>query len=284
MAEATMTTLVTGIKFAQNALTAVNAMTFLTDDTWVAGESEASSLPVAFFMVVGQHELMSSEVSKKTLIFSDDGATGTDGSNAITNVVADNIVLQPKQWKLDILIPYGTKLSPFASYPALHLGQTSGVLSGMAQGSGWKNFWSVTSTLLAGAQTIIDSASLMFSSISAAAGTGVSELLSVPDYNKRSLEAMWRKRGVYRMKLWNSWRSVYVAITNLDVHKEPTEDNIYRASMTVQEMPMLNYGGMRGALSQAWNNPYLEAAGRLMLSIVNNVLPLDADSVNMEVS
>lgn len=274
MATPNTTTLVTGIKFAQNAVTAVNAMTFLVDDTWVAGESEVSSLPVAFFMVKGQHEIMSSEVSRKTLIFSDDGVTGIDGSNAITNVVADNIVLQPKQWKLDVMIPYGNKLNPFASYPGLRLGQMTGVLSGMAEGQGWKDFWAATSTLLSSAQLVLEASNVAFSAMETLS-TGVSEFLSVPDYNKRSLEAMWRKRSIYRMKLWNSWRSVYVAITNLDVHKEPTEDNMYQASMTVQEMPMLSFGGLRGAASRSWNNPYLQRAGQIMLDVVSVVLPLD---------
>lgn len=279
MAKETTTTLVTGIKFAQNALTAVNAMTFMVDDTWVAGESESASMPVSFFMVKGQHELMSSEVSKKTLIFSDDGATGLDGSNAITNVVMDNIVLQPKQWKLDVMIPYGTKLSPFASYPALRLGQTSGILSGMVDGKEARDFWSVTSTLLAGAQTTLDAVNNVWAAIGSVGGatTSLGEMMSVPDYNKRSLEAMWRKRGIYRMKLWNSWRSVYVAITSLDVHKEPTEDNIYEAVMTVQEMPMLSFGGLKGVASRSWNNPYLEAAGSAFKWLIDNTLPLDKE-------
>ena len=278
MATDTSITAVTVIKFAQNALTAVNALTFLVDDTWVAGESEASSLPVAFFMVKGQHELMSSEVSRRTLMFNNSGTTG-EANGAITNVVADNIVLQPKQWTLDVMIPYGTKLSPFASYPALRLGQTSGILSGMMDGKGARDFWSVTSTLLVGAQTTLDAVNSVWAAIGSVKGvtTSLGEMMSVPDYNKRSLEAMWRKRGIYRMKLWNSWRSVYVAITSLDVHKEPTEDNIYEATMTVQEVPILTYREHFGTATASWNNPYLASAGNALKWLINNTLPFDKE-------
>lgn len=278
MATETTTTVVTGIKFAQNALTAVNALTFLVDDTWVAGESESSSLPAAFFMVKGQHEIMDSEVSRRTLMFNNSGTTG-ESNGAITNVVADNIVLQPKQWKLDVMIPYGTKLSPFASYPALRLGQTSGILSGMMEGKDARDFWSTASTLLAGAQTVLDAVNSVWAAVGSVGGatTSLGEMLSVPDYNKRSLEAMWRKRGIYRMKLWNSWRSVHVAITNLDIHKEPTEDNIYEATMTVQEVPILTYRERFGTATASWNNPYLAAAGNALKWLINNTLPFDKE-------
>ena len=71
--------------------------------------------------------------------------------------------------------------------------------------------------------------------------SGIRDILTVPEHNKTALEAMWRHRGLVRLKLANSWRYETVAITGLDVVKEGIMGDNYEADITVQEVPIITY-------------------------------------------
>ena len=95
--------------------------------------------------------------------------------------------------------------------------------------------------------------------------------LHQPDYNKESLEVMWRMRHILKMKMWNSWRYKYVAINDIDITKEGTEDGVYEATLTVQEMPIVTmYPGGHGVKSIfEQKNPLLAKKGEALIKTLN---------------
>jgi len=53
---------------------------------------------------------------------------------------------------------------------------------------------------------------------------------------------MARRRALLRYKSWSSWETKTVVITGLNISKVGTEDDFYRATIELQEMPILYIG------------------------------------------
>ena len=99
----------------------------------------------------------------------------------------------------------------------------------------------------------------------------VRDTVQQPDFNKQSLELMWKLRHIVKMKVWNSWEYKYVAIVDIDISKEGTEDGVYEATLTVQEMPivtMFNQASTRGN-KFVYKNPFLEKNGEIVKGLLN---------------
>jgi hypothetical protein len=45
---------------------------------------------------------------------------------------------------------------------------------------------------------------------------------------------------ILRMKLWTGYNYKYVMLTGLTTDKRPTEDDVFRVSMALREIPVLN--------------------------------------------
>ena len=267
---------ITGVQYAKSMLKALNSITFIFDPNWKIGNTDVPTFPVCFFHVKNQHEIMESEISQKTLLFYNDSSeqplTGLQG--AMTNVVADNIVVKPKTYKLDIMIPFALSALLTDNYMLSSINGVSTTLAtGMAKTSsglnkfqGYTNYvvtaYEILKTLIINQLTV---------SYNTNAQTVVDTIVSTPDYNKNSLEMMWRNRSILKMKVWNSWKYKYVAITNLDISKEPTEDNVYEATMTVQEVPIMTFKKKKeaGQPTSVYNNKLLENSGNKVITWLN---------------
>jgi hypothetical protein len=73
-----------------------------------------------------------------------------------------------------------------------------------------------------------------------------------------------------KMKMWNSWEYKYVALVDIDISKEGTEDGVYEATLTVQEMPivtMYNQASTRGN-KFVYKNPLLEKNGKKTIALL----------------
>jgi hypothetical protein len=57
--------------------------------------------------------------------------------------------------------------------------------------------------------------------------------------NMNSLEAMADSCRTLCMKMWTGYDYKYVMITNMTYDKNPTEDGVFRAALSLQEMPVL---------------------------------------------
>jgi hypothetical protein len=58
--------------------------------------------------------------------------------------------------------------------------------------------------------------------------------------NKNSLEAMAESGRMLCMKMWTGYDYKFVSITALTIEKQPLEDDVFRATMQLEEMPVLN--------------------------------------------
>lgn len=262
---------ITGIHFTKSMLKTLNGITFLFDPNWVAGTGDTPTFPVAFFHIKGQHEIMESEISQKTMLFYNDNSSLSQSSvtGGMTNVVADNIVIKPKIYKLDVIVPY-SDLTLLTSNYTLQAEQLAGVASLLATGSGSSvdkvsPYLTLSTPYVEVIKTLLKQ--FMVADYSSISGFTTS-VLSSPDYNKNSLEAMWKNRSILKLKLWNGWKYKYVAINNIDISKEPTEDGVYEATITVQEMPIMTFR-KTGIKTQSWVNPILKYSGEAIKSIIN---------------
>lgn len=263
---------ITGVQYSLSMLRALNNITFIFDPNWEIGNTEMPTFPVCFFHVKNQHEIMEADISQKTMLFYNDNSVLSSSGlkGAMTNVVADNIVIKPKQYKLDIIIPFDdlSLLTDNFMLSSIN-GVTTTLVTGVQRTeSGFNQFQAYMNCVTPAYEILKALISNLITTDYGSAKDIATNILSTPDYNKNSLEAMWLNRCILKMKVWNSWRYKYVAITNLDISKEPTEEGVYEATMTVQEVPIMTFR-RKGEVVKGYNNAVLEWAGKVAINILD---------------
>ena len=277
---------ITGIRYHKDMLEHLNNMTYIYDKNWNINNSNKATFPVAFFHVKSYHEAMTAEVSQKQMLFynSDKGSSDADPqvNSGLLNVVADNIVIKPKVYKLDVIIPFRnlTLLNQSFVYNAHTAHCINTVMIGKEPKAG-------EIMLQAYAGLSQPYVRLIRDLLKVTVGYGVTganidnssveewlrDTTQQPDYNKQSLELMWKLRHIVQMKMWNSWEYKYVAITDMDITKEGTEDGVYEATLTVQEMPivtMYNEDITRKMKTKfVRKNPLLEANAEIVKTLLD---------------
>ena len=232
-------TMITGIKYNANLVKVFNNITFLYDPNW---EYEAGNptYPIAFFHVKSMTESMNADISSKPLLFYNSASDATDGTRSgILNIVSDNIVSKPKIYKLDVLIPANDSTFKNASFS---IDSMSHVWSFLAQCDASTN--KLTSEVMRIANTNID---ILESLLKGLYGTAVSVssicnmLLQQQDYNKASIEYMWRNRRILKLKMWNGWKFKYLAIQNFEITKTGENGDFYEGTLLCQELPILTF-------------------------------------------
>lgn len=226
------------VRAADEFIRAYNGMTFMYDPDWTP-DGGSGTLPVSFFHVRRKKELMESEITTSTMLFYDEGGVGAS-HGAVTSVVADNIVTKPKRWMLSVIIPCSS-VNPLAQVSAPDVGDLMTAYSaGSSAAEAWATAGMITKSLSMTLDLVIK-ALYGVDTIKRLGVSGIRDILTVPEHNKTALEAMWRHRGLVRLKLANSWRYETVAVTGLDVVKEGVMGDNYEADITVQEVPIITY-------------------------------------------
>lgn len=234
--------LITNIKYGTDLVKAFNNMTFLYDPNW---EYEAGNptYPISFFYVKSITESMNSDISAKPMLFYNTASDTKGGTYAgFMNVVADNIVIKPKTYKLDILIPANSTTMANISVPnpasvtASNEAMYSTQLS-MAQSNIDTTIQQVLSSVMNITKALIKG--LYGTALSATAICNA--LLQQQDYNKASIEYMWRNRRILGLKSWNSWKFKYLVIQNFEVTKVGENGNFYEGTLMCQEVPILTF-------------------------------------------
>ena len=275
---------ITGIRWSKTLLEALNNMTFMYDPSWKASNSVKATFPVCFFHVKGQHEVMSSEISQKQMLFYN-SSVGEDGDNSgdpsldsgLLNVVADNIVIKPKVYKLDVVIPYQklTLLDQSFVFNTQTLQAVNEVLinnnHNKAENKTLASYATLSQPLFTFIKGLLKSMLLTNTFTDSSVQDFILGVAKQPDYNKESLETMWRMRHIVKMKMWNSWKYKYLGIVDMDITKEGTEDGVYEATLTVQEMPIITMyaQGVNKRANFTWKNPLLEARGKNIVAMLN---------------
>lgn len=232
-------TMITGVRYTTSLVKVFNNMTFLYDPNWEYMQGEPS-YPIAFFFVRSMTEQMSSDISQKPMLFYNTASDGTDATQGgLMNIVADNIIIKPKTYKLDVLIPAnGTALNnTFFNFENM----TS--INEFLFNKGSKELSSF-SGLAVGVDLIVNIYTILFKSLYGGEmnmSAVCNALLQQQDYNKASIEAMWRSRRILKMKLWNGWKFKYLAIKDCDISKVGEDGDFYTGTITCQEMPVLTF-------------------------------------------
>lgn len=270
-----MITFITNVRYAKDMVNALNRMTFIFDTNWNINNSDVATLPISFFGVKSMQEIMSSEVSTKQMLFFNDKAMqegNQSQSSGLLNVVADNIVLKPKQYQLEIIVPSDNFYMPIGN-PLFNVVQNNYMLTMMTKGDVASN----SLMHLAGQSPVINIIKsivkdlVLETNYDTKIDTWVSNITETPMFNKNSLIAMRDNRSILKMKTWEGWRYKYVVITDLKLSKEPTEDGVYQGSMTVQEIPIMNVASYASGSNSAkgYNNKFLEATGKLIKGVID---------------
>lgn len=270
-------TFVTAVNYNKNILRQLNSITFLADTNWSIGNNKIPTLPVAFFHVEKHNEVLDSEVSTKQMLFydSNEGRNKENISTGLLNIVADNIVNKPKQYKMSILVP-SDNLSLMSSSYIFNSDQRVAI-NAFISGNTFSNVdLSGLNTLHTTLEPVRDILQMILKDLvkinDKSSASFISSIMETPNYNKNSLEAMRNNRSILKLKTWDSWRYKYVMINNLDFSKEPTEDGVWRATLSVTEVPMAQVAKIsREPSIKLFSNPALELVGKTMIKAIDTL-------------
>lgn len=233
-------TVITGLRYNTSLVKVFNNLTFLYDPNWEYQQGEPT-YPIAFFYVKSMTEQMSSDVSQKPMLFYNTAGDSNDSTKGgLMNIVADNVVLKPKVYKLDIIIPANGSTLKNSSFSFDAITNVNGFL--------FSNGEFKSSTGLDIASRIVNiSLGVLETLFKGLYGTSVSAssicnmLLQQQDYNKASIEYMWSNRRILKLKLWNGWKFKYLIIKDFDVTKVGENGDFYEGTLTCQEVPILTF-------------------------------------------
>ena len=233
-------TVVTGLRYNTSLVKIFNNLTFLYDPNWEYQQGEPT-YPIAFFYVKSMTEQMSSDVSQKPMLFYNTAGDSNDSTKGgLMNIVADNVVLKPKVYKLDIIIPANGTTLKNSSFSFDAITNVNGFLfsNGEFKASSGLNLASrIVNISLGVLETLFKG--LYGTSVSASSICNM--LLQQQDYNKASIEYMWSNRRILKLKLWNGWKFKYLIIKDFDVTKIGENGDFYEGTLTCQEVPILTF-------------------------------------------
>ena len=233
-------TVVTGLRYNTSLVKIFNNLTFLYDPNWEYQQGEPT-YPIAFFYVKSMTEQMSSDVSQKPMLFYNTAGDSNDSTKGgLMNIVADNVVLKPKVYKLDIIIPANDTTLKNSSFSFDAITNVNGFLFSNGEfigGTGLNLASRIVNISLGVLETLFKG--LYGTSVSASSICNM--LLQQQDYNKASIEYMWSNRRILKLKLWNGWKFKYLIIKDFDVTKTGENGDFYEGSLTCQEVPILTF-------------------------------------------
>jgi hypothetical protein len=183
----------------------------------------------------------SNEVSKKRVILyepAEDSRTTAEKMAdplraGVMQTVVDNAVKNPRTYNMEIIVPFqpiGRYISEGVKTVSDMVTAFSDLLGGSTPGGftdWWEGIFSSVFALLKTASTAAEFAGKL------PGMDGVSYI------NMNSLEAMADSCRTLCMKMWTGYDYKFVMITNMTYDKDPKEDDVFRATLTLQEMPVL---------------------------------------------
>ncbi len=233
-------TVITGLKYNTSLVKVFNNLTFLYDPNWEYQQDEPT-YPIAFFYVKSMTEQMSSDVSQKPMLFYNTAGDSTDSTKGgLMNIVADNIVLKPKTYKLDIIVPANGSTLKNSSFSFDAITNVNGFLFSNGEFKGSTGL-DIASRIVNISLGILETLFKGLYGTSVSASSICNMLLQQQDYNKASIEYMWSNRRILKLKLWNGWKFKYLIIKDFDVTKVGENGDFYEGTLTCQEVPILTF-------------------------------------------
>lgn len=255
-------TVITGLRYNTSLVKVFNNLTFLYDPNWEYQQGEPT-YPIAFFYVKSMTEQMSSDVSQKPMLFYNTAGDSNDSTKGgLMNIVADNVVLKPKVYKLDIIIPANGSTLKNSSFSFDAITNVNGFLFSNGEfksSSGLDIASRIVNISLGVLETLFKG--LYGTSVSASSICNM--LLQQQDYNKASIEYMWSNRRILKLKLWNGWKFKYLIIKDFDVTKIGENGDFYEGTLTCQEVPILTFRSQAKSASLTALSKISKALGKL---------------------
>jgi hypothetical protein len=229
------------LQMSSDALSYWTSMTCFYDRYW-SPDPDRITLPICMFHVTKISASYSVETSKKRIILyepqGDENLTAKDMSDQLReNVmrsIIENSVKQPTTYNLEIIVPF----QPIGRYITAGVKTISDMITGISDILGgknaaafagvWEGFFSSVYAALGAAQAASEIAGKL---------PGMDGASFI---NMNSLEAMAESCRTLCMKMWTGYEYKYVQITGMTTDKRAQEDDVFRATLTAQEKPVLS--------------------------------------------
>ena len=264
-------TVITGLKYNTSLVKVFNNLTFLYDPNWEYQQGEPT-YPIAFFYVKSMTEQMSSDVSQKPMLFYNTAGDSSDSTKGgLMNIVADNVVLKPKVYKLDIIIPANGSTLKNSSFSFDAITNVNGFLFSNGEfksSSGLDIASRIVNISLGVLETLLKG--LYGTSVSASSICNM--LLQQQDYNKASIEYMWSSRRILKLKLWNGWKFKYLVIKDFDVTKVGENGDFYEGALICQEVPILTFRKQSETASLTALSKFSKALGKFQKKVTDTFI------------
>jgi hypothetical protein len=226
----------------QTSLDIINWFTSITclyNKHWYA-EEDRVTLPIVFFHVTGISEDWQVTTSKKRVLLyePDEEIDVAEAANpvreGVMQTIVDNRVVEPKTYNLSVIVPAqplgrrfteGIKTATDMVFGMLDImGGLAGKVSGVSAAR------SILSLSLQGIGIVQHAVDIQ----------GKLPGMDGASYiNKNSLEAMIESGLILTMKMWTGFDYKFVMITGGHIEKKPAEDDVFRGTLQLQEIPVL---------------------------------------------
>lgn len=230
------------------------SLTCLYDPDWNAEQSRVT-LPIAFFHIKSIREICTTNVSKKRVMLYEPQAkakanAAADGLSAnaanrysasdlsnqfrrsILRSIVDNAYREAKTYEIEAIVPF----QPVGRYINDGISVLTNTILSFLSVLGISDL-AASQSFMSNISKVTKWISPITSAVEAAGK--LPNMDGVSYINKNSLEAMWDSMHFLCMKMWTGYDYKYVMITNIIFTKSPTEDDVYRASVQVMEVPVL---------------------------------------------
>ena len=264
-------TVVTGLRYNTSLVKVFNNLTFLYDPNWEYQQGEPT-YPIAFFYVKSMTEQMSSDVSQKPMLFYNTAGDSNDSTKGgLMNIVADNVVLKPKVYKLDIIIPANGSTLKNSSFSFDAITNVNGLLFSNGEFMGGTGL-DIASRIVNISLGVLETLFKGLYGTSVSASSICNMLLQQQDYNKASIEYMWSSRRILKLKLWNGWKFKYLVIKDFDVTKVGENGDFYEGTLTCQEVPILTFRKQSESASLTALSKFSKALGKFQKKVTDTFI------------
>ena len=264
-------TAITGLRYNTSLVKVFNNLTFLYDPNWEYQQGEPT-YPIAFFYVKSMTEQMSSDVSQKPMLFYNTAGDSNDSTKGgLMNIVADNVVLKPKVYKLDIIIPANGSTLKNSSFSFDAITNVNGFLFSNGEFKGSTGL-DIASRIVNISLDILETLFKGLYGASVSASSICNMLLQQQDYNKASIEYMWSSRRILKLKLWNGWKFKYLVIKDFDVTKVGENGDFYEGTLTCQEVPILTFRKQSESASLTALSKFSKALGKFQKKVTDTFI------------
>jgi hypothetical protein len=206
-----------------------------------------STVPISFMHITSVTEIISAQGAEKRVILYEAPESSTKAGFAPVRshpssennlrVIMDNVIVQPKQYQMEVIIP-DSLIGPFHKQGLARLEALISHVSQTLNDSWALKLIGSTLRYVQVAIGVVEKVSNMIDLLQG--GSSYASSAQIATINKNSLQAMASRGHVILFKKWTGFDYSYGIITKVDISKKPSEDGVYRGSITFQETPILN--------------------------------------------